>query len=216
MDQDYYEDEDGRWIVWDFNPTYEVRRDRTEAVYVDAWQALHMKGIRECAYRETNRDVHVDVWYVENEPRRFPLLKIFDGIPKKEDTQVMSNMIAWLGSHPANNFFETADRLAGQVPHWTKSEAYLAQWAIENKERPMGGFMGSSLRPRERLTHAFYEANGNRFSTQHFETLEKMICWFGGEQGQDYLNNCRAQLQEKFEKEKAARMAAYGFNKNNP
>lgn len=196
MDVDI-DDEGAHYIQWDFRPYEPVRPYNTEKnwhlrenVFVRCWQK-HMT--RHALYTVTDNAIMCeDQYFVENEGRRYPVLKIFDGIiPSVHQTRIASNFILFLGKGNGRSYLEEAEKLSDifEKTLHSKPDAYLAQWAFANNPwaGSSGGWQTTNNPPRYDFTQtdqmdAFFAPD-----YQDIKVLERMACWCGTNEGQDFL-----------------------------
>jgi hypothetical protein len=193
------------YLEWDFRPYFRVRPMNAqghflrENVYVRRWQKLMTRYALE--------KVHVDAmmaedeWFINNEPKRYPILDVFDGFsPTAHQTRIASNFILYLGYNRGLSYLIDASNLADKFDNASggKPLAYLAQWAALNNPADLFAEQGPSPRYAFAQTEQmdmFYSPNYD-----DLKVLERMAHWCGTPHGQMFINNCErliSRLQER-------------------
>lgn len=214
-------DDDATYIEWDFEPLHPVRPDITgEVVFSKKWQKLMITQKMRIEQEVDGLKVKADQWFVENEPRTFPILKVFPyHYPDARDTRVASNMIAWLGSNSGSIYRENAQKLMDMGLEG--NVAYLAAWSELNVR---AGMVNRGRVPRDSLTVSFekagidfinpFDSGVRATSVRDLETFEQVAMWLGGEDGQAFIQACERNIEIKYDREReqyrAARIAVLG------
>jgi hypothetical protein len=201
--------DDIRIIEWDFEPLHPARPDITgEVVYSKKWQKLMITPQMRIEQEVEGLKVKVDQWFVENEPKTFPILKVFPyHCPDARDTRVASNMICWMGSNAGGIYRQEARKLMEKGLEGPI--AFLAAWSEMNIRQ---GMINRGRVPRDSLTASFDKAGIDPFnpldfgtratSVRDLETLEQVAMWLGGEAGQKFITSCERNIEIKYDRER--------------
>lgn len=214
-------EDDIRIIEWDFEPIHPVRPDMTgEVVFSKKWQKMMITPQMRIEQDVDGVKVKADQWFVENESKTFPILKVFPyHCPDARDTQVATNMVCWLGTNAGSIYRENARNLMEKGIEGPT--AFLAAWSELNIRQ---GYINRGRVPRDSLTASFDSAGfdfinpfdrGTRAtSVRDLETLEQVAMWLGGEGGQKFIQSCERNIEIKHDREReefrTARLAALG------
>lgn len=214
-------DDDTTYVEWDFEPLHPVRPDITgEVVFSKKWQKLMITPQMRVEQDVEGLKVKVDRYFIDNEPRTFPILRVFlYGCPNARDTRVASNMISWLGTNSGTIYIENAQNFIQKGLE--SSTAFLAAWSDLNVRDPM---FNRGRVPRDSLTASFEKAGfdflnpfdrGSRATSfRDVETLEQVALWLGGDDGQKFIQSCQNNIQMKYDREREKyrqiRLAALG------
>jgi len=193
-------DEDNM-VRWNFEPFVPVPSDDTRrTMFLRRWQKM-MGG----------KEQEHEVWSLENEAERHPIISLFEPYyPTPHQVRVATSLVAWLGCNVGRGFLEgDCERMKeafnvsqpndlgtyGSQQAYRGSRAYLAAWACECN--PMNG--GGLHVPRVIL-------NGHEPTVDDLKTMERVMVWLGGKQGQDFLQGCEA---ENLKREQRLRQQRY-------
>lgn len=215
MDQRYYEDADGRYIVWDFSPTVAPREERVgENTFSQHWlQTMLTPDYAFIKMDEGEHTYRIDLWDIDNAGSNIPLVDMFGYAPEQRHVTLVTDFMKWLGTNLGMAFRDNAKKLRDDSGVLDKPMAHLMIWTRENVwDRAFSA--GST--PRRNLLGSFYKASGNIERYSDVEALERAVLWLDTEKGQEFLQRCDATMAAHYAQQKAARMAAYGFQKNNP
>ncbi len=215
MNQRYYEDSDGRYIVWDFAPTVAPREGHAgENIYSQHW--LQTMLTPEFAFVKMDEGRHtyrIDLWDIDHSGSKIPLVDMFGYAPEQRHVTLVTDLMKWLGTNAGINFRDSAKKLRDDLSILDKPMAHLMIWAQDNVWDRM---VSAGSTPRRFLLSSFYKASGSLEKYSDVEALELAVMWLDKEKGQQFLQRCDAAMTAHYEQQKAARMAAYGLSKNNP
>ncbi len=184
--------EDDRRLRWVFEPYVPVRPDvAMECIFLRKWQQL-MGGASQ----------NNDMWCIENEGGRFAFLELFRDlmhVPGERETRVATSFIRWVGTGNGHGYLHTAERLAAAMDKggYSREDAYLAAWALENKRCfnvgynrvPRGTLMGDETP-----------------TTKDFEIMELTARWLGSETGQAFIADAQGAVSARLRADRDARM----------
>lgn len=126
------------------------------------------------------------------------------GIPSERDTQVISSFILWLGTGTGQSYRAAAEVLTEKMGgRFFREDAYLAAWALENKEWQGSWQTGGYYLRR----HAVVEPE--TLSIQDIRIMELTAKWLGADRGQQFLKAAEKSLERYHRHARELRRGAF-------
>lgn len=129
------------------------------------------------------------------QPPNGPLSSVLGPYPFDLDQRcatVAASLVCWFGTNCGMAFLNTAKTAAAKS--LTPGDFYLQSWAVENS-RKSGSNSGA------RTLEYCLKPDGGRdlpeLSGRDYEVAEHLIFWLGNEEGQDFLNRCEAEIEQR-------------------
>lgn len=172
-----------------FRPfSFEVRPDSSEAVFLDQWQTL-MLAKAEAHEKIEPGAVEADMWFIENENSRFPIVEMLGGCPSDLATQVATSLVFWTGTHIGRNrllehpLVKKADEIE-KLCYGFRQNAYFHAWNDLNVDN----FYRARVLGVDRL---------EKVPSRAIRVMERVMLWYGSAHGQEFLKNCQTALDRR-------------------
>jgi hypothetical protein len=157
-------------------PIRGVRKDIIgEVVFASMWEVL------------MQRDDGSDDYAIEG------VLTVFPRVIEQRHATVLASVVCWLGTNCGHSFLEQAKTISAKL-HERTEEQYVIAWAIENLRR---GYINSGDRAIEAILATEYRGwrcVRPELSADDLEVVELLMHWLGSRSGQDFLQNCNAEI----------------------
>jgi hypothetical protein len=184
-------DSEATYVTWTFEPFIRPRKYAAgEVAYLRAFQKA-MGG----------RVQVIDEYFLHEDGTRYPFYTLMRGIGgiREEDPRLVSSLMMWLGTSVGAGFRHQAEMLQTKQAFFTRGDAYLATWAIDN--------LKSAMRyscQRDHLLNGVAAIFNRSATLRDSSVLDMAVHWLGSEDGQKYLKaaqNFHARFETRFKRE---------------